>query len=112
DVGSQSSNGAVFFEEEFLRYATDADAQQAVSLFKAGIDCTDATIAANTPATFSPPQDVTSDIALTVEEAFETDVQTEEGQGQLIAVRDGSVIVTFQFFGSTNADTSKIPSPL
>jgi len=112
DLGSEASSGEAFFEEEFVRYSSESDAQKAVDLFKQAVDCTDATVGQNAPASFSSPQDVTSDIDVPVAEAFEIDFQTEEGQGKVIVVHDGAVVLSFLFEAVNSADTSKLPNEI
>jgi hypothetical protein len=115
DIGSQSSNGTLSFQEEAIAYNTATDAQKVLDLFKAQTDtttCPSPTITGGEPVSFTSPSDVTSQLTTPVEAAFEIDFQTTEAQGQFFVIKDGKAIVTFTFVGPQGADTSGVPAPI
>ena len=109
DVGSASSNGVAFFQEEARAYSSSAEAQKVLDLIKNETACPAPTIPGGGPIQFSAPQDVTDDLTTPVEEAIEIDFQTEEAQGKFFVIKDTVAIVIFSFAAQQGADVSQLP---
>jgi cytoskeletal protein RodZ len=111
-VGSQASSGVASFEEQVHVYKSASDAKKALDAVKEGVGCPAPTIQGGGPAAFAGPNDVSADLAVTVEEAIAFDVQTEEAQGRLFFIRNGQAIVSFFFAAQKTADVSQLPNDL
>jgi hypothetical protein len=112
DVGSsaQSADSTVFFEEEVTTYKDAATAAQAFDFGKQGVSCTQGTIKDGSAVTFSDPYDVSSDVGAAG--AIEVDAEAASFSSQIIAVRIGNAIVSFQFNAASSVDPSNLPDAL
>jgi hypothetical protein len=109
DVGSTSSNGVAFFQEEAEAYGSSADAQKVLDLIKADAACPSPTIQGGQPIVFSAPRDVSSKLTTPVEAAIEIDFETTESTGQLFVIKDTVAIVTFAFAAQKGTDKRQLP---
>jgi hypothetical protein len=110
DVGSTAVNSTkdLAFQQEVSVYKDADTAQKAFTAGLQGVSCGQGTVGSE-QATFTQ-KDVSSEFG--VSKAIEIDFQSTSFQGQLFAFLADDSIVTFQFQGAPNADTSTLPSPV
>ena len=111
DLGSQASDAATkaFFREELSVYDDDATAARAFDLGKQGLGCSQGTTSTGARFTFSAPRNVSSDLGVP---SIVIDYEVGTISGQLIAVQEGTHILSFQFEAPTNVDRATLPNAL